>query len=38
VKIRGANIVFVQEIIQFPVPLYVTGNQNAKFKRSKCLH
>jgi len=35
VKIRGANIVFVQEIIQFPVLLHATGPQNAKFKGSK---
>jgi len=27
--------VFVQEIIQFPVPLHATGPQNAKFKGSK---
>jgi len=28
-------MVFVQEIIQFPVPWHETGPQNAKFKGSK---
>jgi len=28
-------LLFVQEIIQFPVPLHATGPQNAKFKGSK---